>query len=318
MCRSGGRVEVGVAKLTPSAIRHAHCGRPPGRWCRRATSPAGCTWGCPHNSTPSSDSDRRSRAACRVGRQAFSRCGRTRSANAVAATARHDMMGRSSVCSSYAQSMTRHFTISLPDDVAAYVERTQGNTSAFIAGSPPSEDEGRRTSGRSWAQLGYVVTDDDVESTRSTSGSSSSPISDEQHARESRMASPVRRGRQRRRVNGLVLDTSALLAYASGTSVEPGAMLTLAEEEPGAAAVGARALPRAGAARTGGYPPPQTLLDLLFTEDRDIQVAVYDAATSRPGGTAGGAYPRCRWCRTCRSPRRCSTAAIWSPGSRRP
>jgi hypothetical protein len=33
-------------------------------------------------------------------------------------------------------------------------------------------------------------------------------------------------------VNGLVLDTSALLAYASGTSVEPGAMLTLVDEDP--------------------------------------------------------------------------------------
>ncbi|MEV6800588.1 hypothetical protein AB0M91_19910 [Micromonospora rifamycinica] len=81
-------------------------------------------------------------------------------------------------------------------------------------------------------------------------------------------------------MNGLVLDTSALLAYASGTSVEPGAMLTLAEEDPEqqlwvpALCLGQAQLELAGTASTA-------LLDLLFTEDRDIQVAVYDAAASR-------------------------------------
>ncbi|SCL37958.1 hypothetical protein GA0074692_4846 [Micromonospora pallida] len=81
-------------------------------------------------------------------------------------------------------------------------------------------------------------------------------------------------------MNGLVLDTSALLAYASGTSVEPGAMLTLAEEDPEqqvwipALCLGQAQLELAGTAAA-------TMLDLLFTEDRDIQVAVYDAATSR-------------------------------------
>ena len=81
-------------------------------------------------------------------------------------------------------------------------------------------------------------------------------------------------------MNGLVLDTSALLAYASGTSVEPGAMLTLAQEDPEqqvwvpALCLGQAQLELAG---TGAA----TMLDLLFTEDRDIQVAVYDAATSR-------------------------------------
>ncbi|MFI2651174.1 type II toxin-antitoxin system VapC family toxin [Micromonospora fulviviridis] len=81
-------------------------------------------------------------------------------------------------------------------------------------------------------------------------------------------------------MNGLVLDTSALLAYASGTSVEPGAMLTLAEEDPEqqvwvpALCLGQAQLELAG---TGAA----TMLDLLFTEDRDLHVAVYDAATSR-------------------------------------
>ncbi|TNH30206.1 type II toxin-antitoxin system VapC family toxin [Micromonospora orduensis] len=81
-------------------------------------------------------------------------------------------------------------------------------------------------------------------------------------------------------MNGLVLDTSALLAYASGTSVEPGAMLTLAEEDPEqqvwvpALCLGQAQLELAGTAAA-------TMLDLLFTEDRDTQVAVYDAATSR-------------------------------------
>lgn len=81
-------------------------------------------------------------------------------------------------------------------------------------------------------------------------------------------------------MNGLVLDTSALLAYASGTSIEPGAILTLAEEDPEqqvwvpALCLGQAQLQLAGTAAT-------TMLDLLFSEDRDIQVAVYDAATSR-------------------------------------
>ena len=81
-------------------------------------------------------------------------------------------------------------------------------------------------------------------------------------------------------MNGLVLDTSALLAYASGTSVEPGAMLLLADEDPDqqvwipALCLGQAQLELAGSADA-------TMLDLLFTADRDIQVAVYDAATSR-------------------------------------
>lgn len=81
-------------------------------------------------------------------------------------------------------------------------------------------------------------------------------------------------------MNGLVLDTSALLAYASGTSIEPGAILTLAEEDPEqqvwvpALCLGQAQLQLAGTAAA-------SMLDLLFSEDRDIHVAVYDAATSR-------------------------------------
>ncbi|MCX4388781.1 hypothetical protein OG777_17830 [Micromonospora peucetia] len=81
-------------------------------------------------------------------------------------------------------------------------------------------------------------------------------------------------------MNGLVLDTSALLVYASGASVEPCAILTLAEEDPDqqvwipALCLGQAQLELAGTPAAG-------MLDLLFTEDRDIQVEVYDASTSR-------------------------------------
>ncbi|MGC4748430.1 type II toxin-antitoxin system VapC family toxin [Micromonospora sp. DT201] len=81
-------------------------------------------------------------------------------------------------------------------------------------------------------------------------------------------------------MNGLVLDTSALLAYASGTSVEPGAILTLAEEDPEqevwipALCLGQAQLEVAGT-------PAVHLLDLLLSEERDTRVAVYDGPTSR-------------------------------------
>ncbi|WP_089157948.1 type II toxin-antitoxin system VapC family toxin [Micromonospora sp. NBS 11-29] len=81
-------------------------------------------------------------------------------------------------------------------------------------------------------------------------------------------------------MNGLVLDTSALLAYASGDSVEPGALLTLAQEDPEqegwipALCLGQAQLHVAGT-------PAANLLDLLIDADRDIRVAVYDGPTSR-------------------------------------
>jgi opacity protein-like surface antigen len=81
-------------------------------------------------------------------------------------------------------------------------------------------------------------------------------------------------------VNGLVLDTSALLAYASGASVEPGAMLALADEDPNQQGwIPALCLGQAQLELTGS--PRAAMLDVLMTPDRDIQVAGYDAATSR-------------------------------------
>ncbi|MEV0429900.1 hypothetical protein [Micromonospora sp. NPDC050495] len=77
--------------------------------------------------------------------------------------------------------MTRRITISLPDDVATYVERTQGNTSGFIAGILRRKMRADSLRAR-WAQLGYVVTDEDVERTRAHLAAQP-PISDEQHAR---------------------------------------------------------------------------------------------------------------------------------------
>ncbi|MGW5666572.1 hypothetical protein [Micromonospora sp. NPDC003776] len=77
--------------------------------------------------------------------------------------------------------MTRRITISLPDDVAAYVERTQSNTSGFIAGILRRKMRADDLRAR-WAQLGYVVTDEDVERTRQRLAELP-PISDEQHAR---------------------------------------------------------------------------------------------------------------------------------------
>ncbi len=61
--------------------------------------------------------------------------------------------------------MTRQITISLPDDVAAYVERAGHNASSFIADM--LRHRMRTDSLRvRWAELGYVVTDADVERTR--------------------------------------------------------------------------------------------------------------------------------------------------------
>lgn len=77
--------------------------------------------------------------------------------------------------------MTRRITISLPDDVAAYVERTQGNTSGFIAGILRRKMRADDLRAR-WAELGYVVTDEDVERTRQRLAELP-PISDEQHVR---------------------------------------------------------------------------------------------------------------------------------------
>lgn len=74
--------------------------------------------------------------------------------------------------------MTRRITISLPDDVAAYVER--GNTSAFIADVLRRRMHADSLRAR-WAELGYVVTDVDVERTRDRLAKLPS-ISDEKYA----------------------------------------------------------------------------------------------------------------------------------------
>jgi hypothetical protein len=77
-------------------------------------------------------------------------------------------------------SMTRRITISLPDDVAAYAERA-GNTSGFIA--EVLRRKMRTDSLRArLAELGYAVSDEDVERTRARLAALP-PISDEQHAR---------------------------------------------------------------------------------------------------------------------------------------
>jgi hypothetical protein len=76
--------------------------------------------------------------------------------------------------------MTRRITISLPDDVATYAERSGNNTSGFIADVLRRRMRTDSLRAR-WAELGYVVTDDDVERTRARLAALP-PISDEQHA----------------------------------------------------------------------------------------------------------------------------------------
>lgn len=81
-------------------------------------------------------------------------------------------------------------------------------------------------------------------------------------------------------MNGLVVDTSALLAYASGTSVEPGALLAVATEDPEqqvwipALCLGQAQLELAGSPAGG------EMLGLLLVPGRGFEVAVYDGATS--------------------------------------
>lgn len=77
--------------------------------------------------------------------------------------------------------MTRRITISLPDDVAEYVQKTGSNSSGFIASILRRKmyADGLRAE---WATAGHVVTDDDVERTRRRLGDLA-PITDEQHRR---------------------------------------------------------------------------------------------------------------------------------------
>jgi hypothetical protein len=75
--------------------------------------------------------------------------------------------------------MTRRFTISLPEDVARYVGRAR-NTSGFIAEVLRRRMHTDDLRAR-WAELGYVVTDADVERTRARLADLP-PISDDGHA----------------------------------------------------------------------------------------------------------------------------------------
>jgi len=81
-------------------------------------------------------------------------------------------------------------------------------------------------------------------------------------------------------VNGLVLDVSALLAYASGESIEPGAMVALAGEDPDQQ-VWVPALCLGEAIRHLVDTKQGAVLDVLTGPDSDVQIAVYDGATSR-------------------------------------
>ncbi|MCZ7436085.1 hypothetical protein O7598_06755 [Micromonospora sp. WMMC241] len=80
--------------------------------------------------------------------------------------------------------MTRRISLSLPDDVAEYVQRSPGRTSAFIADvlRRKMRADGLRVR---WAEHGYAVTDESVERARRRLAEHP-PISDEQHDRNMR------------------------------------------------------------------------------------------------------------------------------------
>jgi hypothetical protein len=78
-------------------------------------------------------------------------------------------------------------------------------------------------------------------------------------------------------LEGFIAD---VLGYASGASVEPGAMPALADEDPHQQMwIPAFCLGQAQLELTGS--PNAAMIDVLVSPDRDIQVADYDAATSR-------------------------------------
>lgn len=90
-------------------------------------------------------------------------------------------------------------------------------------------------------------------------------------------------------MNGLVLDTSALLSYASGTSVEPGALLAMAEEDP-AQQVWIPALCLAQAQLTLAGRDADGMLDLLLSPGRTVKIAVCDGSTSRRVASLAAAF----------------------------
>jgi hypothetical protein len=90
-------------------------------------------------------------------------------------------------------------------------------------------------------------------------------------------------------VNGLVLDTSALLSYAAGKSIEPGSMLTLADEDPDQQVwVPAACLAQAHLELAGS--PAADIVEVLFAADRDINVAVLDGDAARRVGRVGAQF----------------------------
>jgi hypothetical protein len=90
-------------------------------------------------------------------------------------------------------------------------------------------------------------------------------------------------------MNGLVLDTSALLRYASGKNIEPGSMLLLADEDPDQRVwVPAACLTKAHLELAGS--PTADIVDLLFAADRDIDVAVLDGDAARRVGRVGARF----------------------------
>jgi hypothetical protein len=81
-------------------------------------------------------------------------------------------------------------------------------------------------------------------------------------------------------VNGLVLDTSALLQYASGRSIEPGLMLTLADEDTSQEVwVPAVCLAQAHLDLAGS--PEADTLEVLTAGRHDIRISVLDGPAAR-------------------------------------
>jgi hypothetical protein len=90
-------------------------------------------------------------------------------------------------------------------------------------------------------------------------------------------------------VNGLVLDTSALLRYLSGKSLEPGSMLTLADEDPDQQVwIPAACLTQVHLELAGS--PTADIVDLLLAANRDVNVAVLDGDAARRVGRVGARF----------------------------
>jgi hypothetical protein len=90
-------------------------------------------------------------------------------------------------------------------------------------------------------------------------------------------------------VNGLVLDASALLQYASGKSIEPGQMLTLADEDPDQQVwVPAACLAQAHLELAGST--SADILELLFAAGRQVNVSPLDGDVAGRVGRIGAQF----------------------------